>query len=404
MKNSYLILLVKSLCVIIIFLASSAVNSQDLYSGGTNSWVLHTPDDGRTSLYVAPGVNSGNWNWGNGAEFRDDGQLFLASHISATGLYKRTSGDLWIGGPDFGSDNGHGINFTAVNNGFNFQTYYSGWASRFYISDNGNIGIGLTNPYFTVSTQNDGTIATSTLRLQNSYLGLGNFYGIQLVGVDNGVDGHNLYFQGRTSNVGAFNNLMVLTNHGRLGVGLTNPGSQLHLGSDENHAFTISRANGTYGFRIFRDASGGVVDFQIGSALNTWETKIRIGEGEGANTKLLLNPNGGNVGIGTNTPSEKLSVNGTIRSKEVKVEASPWPDYVFEEGYKLRSLEETKTYIDTHKHLPEVPSAQEIEENGVALGEMNMLLLKKIEELTLHQIQLSELIRTQQKEIEKLKK
>ena len=72
----------------------------------------------------------------------------------------------------------------------------------------------------------------------------------------------------------------------------------------------------------------------------------------------------------------------------MKVEASPWPDYVFAEGYKLRSLEETKAYIDTHKHLPEVPSAQEIEENGVALGEMNMLLLKKIEELTLHQIQL----------------
>ncbi|MDN3588085.1 hypothetical protein QWY86_15485 [Pedobacter aquatilis] len=95
----------------------------------------------------------------------------------------------------------------------------------------------------------------------------------------------------------------------------------------------------------------------------------------------------GNVGIGTVTPSERLSVNGKIRAHEIKVEASNWPDYVFERGYKIASLAETESFIKANKHLPEMPSASEVELNGLELGEMNKLLLKKIEELTLHLIE-----------------
>jgi hypothetical protein len=103
---------------------------------------------------------------------------------------------------------------------------------------------------------------------------------------------------------------------------------------------------------------------------------------------LILNPSGGNVGIGTTTPREKLSVNGKIRAREVKVEPiNNWPDYVFDEGYKPLSLYEIETFIKKHKHLPEVPSAKEVGENGLELGEMNRLLLKKVEELTLHLIE-----------------
>ncbi|MDP5198311.1 hypothetical protein [Flavobacterium sp. DG2-3] len=97
--------------------------------------------------------------------------------------------------------------------------------------------------------------------------------------------------------------------------------------------------------------------------------------------------NGGNVGIGTSAPREKLSVNGNIRSKEVKVEAVNWPDYVFEEDYKIKSLESLEKYIKENKHLPEVPSAKEIADNGLELGEMNKTLLKKVEELTLYLIE-----------------
>ncbi|EFK58570.1 hypothetical protein U0038_06445 [Sphingobacterium spiritivorum] len=95
----------------------------------------------------------------------------------------------------------------------------------------------------------------------------------------------------------------------------------------------------------------------------------------------------GNVGIGTTTPTERLSVNGNIRAREIKVETNNWPDYVFEEDYKLTPLAEVETFIKANKHLPEVPSAREIEEDGLSLGEMNKLMMKKIEELTLHLIE-----------------
>ncbi|RDC58446.1 hypothetical protein DU508_00105 [Pedobacter chinensis] len=101
--------------------------------------------------------------------------------------------------------------------------------------------------------------------------------------------------------------------------------------------------------------------------------------------KLYIN---GNVGIGTTAPTEKLAVNGKIRAKEIKVETSNWPDYVFEEGYDVGKLEELESYIKKYKHLPGMPSAKAVESEGVELGEMNKLLVEKIEELTLHIIEI----------------
>lgn len=95
----------------------------------------------------------------------------------------------------------------------------------------------------------------------------------------------------------------------------------------------------------------------------------------------------GNVGIGTENPTEKLSVNGSIRSKEIKVEASNWPDYVFKKEYQLLSLEDLKVYIDKNQHLPDMPTESEVAKEGLSLGEMNKLLTKKVEELTLYLIE-----------------
>ncbi|OWK68860.1 hypothetical protein [Pedobacter sp. AJM] len=94
-----------------------------------------------------------------------------------------------------------------------------------------------------------------------------------------------------------------------------------------------------------------------------------------------------NVGIGTATPTERLSVNGKIRAHEIKVETNNWPDYVFSTGYKRLSLPELKKFITQNRHLPGVPNARAVQQHGIDLGEMNRVLLQKIEELTLHLIE-----------------
>lgn len=96
----------------------------------------------------------------------------------------------------------------------------------------------------------------------------------------------------------------------------------------------------------------------------------------------------GNVGIGTLTPNAKLAVNGNIRAREIKVENAKWPDYVFAKDYRLPSLKETEQYIKDKGQLPGMPSAEEVRANGIDLGDMNARLLQKIEELTLHLIEM----------------
>lgn len=105
------------------------------------------------------------------------------------------------------------------------------------------------------------------------------------------------------------------------------------------------------------------------------------------NTLKTALANAGNIGIGTTTPQEKLSVNGKIRAHEIKVETANWPDYVFADAYTKLSLPELENYIKQHRHLPEMPSAKQLEANGVELGDMVKLQQKKIEELTLYLIE-----------------
>lgn len=112
------------------------------------------------------------------------------------------------------------------------------------------------------------------------------------------------------------------------------------------------------------------------------------------------------VAVNTYSPmgNYELAVNGEIIAKEVNVQlAGPWPDYVFEKEYDLAPIEQVRDFVNTNKHLPNVPSAKEISENGVNLGEMNATLLKKVEELTLYIINQNEQVKVLKQEVEDLK-
>ncbi len=99
-----------------------------------------------------------------------------------------------------------------------------------------------------------------------------------------------------------------------------------------------------------------------------------------------INYTNGSVGIGTNVPDAKLTVKGNIHTNEVKVDlqGAVAPDYVFYDNYKLKKLEEVQRYIEKYGHLPNIPSAKEMKQQGINLKEMNLKLLEKIEELTLY--------------------
>jgi len=96
---------------------------------------------------------------------------------------------------------------------------------------------------------------------------------------------------------------------------------------------------------------------------------------------------GGAVGIGTRSPDVKLSVNGTARTKEVIVEAENWPDYVFDEGYDLRSPTRLAAFIEREGHLPALPPAEKVEAEGQTVGEVQRGLVQTVEELARYAIE-----------------
>lgn len=131
--------------------------------------------------------------------------------------------------------------------------------------------------------------------------------------------------------------------------------------------------------------------------------------------KNITEAQNGFIGINTKNPDAMLTVKGSIHTQEVVVdlEGAVAPDYVFEKyftghsklkpDYQFLSLPEIEQFIIKYHHLPEVPSAKEIDKNGLSLKEMNLLLLEKIEELTLHTIAQQKQIDHLSKEIETLK-
>ena len=194
--------------------------------------------------------------------------------------------------------------------------------------------------------------------------------------------------------------------HARLEI-TGNVGASVAMFGSDKCGVTISADNPEIGFNYYYN--GGTKTIKAGYAsyigmspengniyignFNGATSTSNFGNINGASVKMYILQNG-NVGIGTTNPTYKLSVNGNIRSKEVVVE-SGWADYVFAKGYSLPPLSQVEAFIKANGHLPNIPSATEIEQNGLSLGETQKKMMEKIEELTLYVIEL-------EKKIEKL--
>lgn len=183
-----------------------------------------------------------------------------------------------------------------------------------------------------------------------------------------------------------------------VGIGTTEPNYKLDVNGDihipNGYSYWIgSNTNAGNMLRLHHNGSEAYIDY-----LPTLNFR------SGLSTTLTLNQNG-TVGIGTTTTgSHKLAVEGSIGAREVRVYLGGWADFVFEKDYKLPSLEEVEEHIKENGHLKDIPSAAEVAQEGVSVGEMNTRLLQKVEELTLYMIEQNKQIQALQLQVSSLSK
>lgn len=272
---------------------------------------------------------------------------------------------------------------------------------RMFITSAGNIGLGISNPVgrFQIGTGDDASATT------HGYLMMGPANGENLV-----LDNNEILAR----NNGVVSTLFLARDGSKvqLGNGAEGTGTKLHITSGND----VGLANNLSGYLMMGSQTG------VNMVLDNNELQVR---NNGAATHLYLQNGGGNVFIGdasnfnsahrlgvdgntvitgnlrvgtTVTPSGyKLAVDGKVICTELLVRLVPnWPDYVFSKNHILPGLNEVEDFIKKNSHLPGIPSAKNIETNGLNIGEMQKLQMEKIEELTLYIIELK-------KEIEKLK-
>lgn len=215
---------------------------------------------------------------------------------------------------------------------------------------------------------------------------------------------------------------------GKVGIGTQTPRASLDVAkTDTNTTSSIlgrlsegdANGNGTYlGVRTFNTqptySPSFALEHRFYGLLNSSINFCRGAEQQGGfitfstsngSEKMRLDAFG-NLGIGTtNTGLYRLTVDGTAAARRIKVTQQPnWADFVFQADYQLPSLQEVENYINTNKHLSGIPSAKEVQKEGIDLGEMNKLLLQKIEELTLYLIKQDKQLNMLEEDMELLKK
>lgn len=283
---------------------------------------------------------------------------------------------------------------------------YGNAQHRLVLDQNGYVGIGAISP------QEKLHIESGALQFYN----LGpNTDNVDIIKMGEGTTADEFSLQGMFANTGETgnsikfrstqkDNLFVIRGDGNLGIGSITPLEKLHiesgalqfnnLGSGQDNVEIIKIAESTTPdeFSLVGMFNGGGATGNSLKWRSTWNDNLFVLRGDGK------------VGLGTTSMgSHRLAVEGSIGAREIKVEATGWSDFVFENDYDLRTLEQVEEHIKENGHLPEIPSEAEVNENGINLGEMNAKLLQKIEELTLYLIEQNKKIEELQKEVSALK-
>ncbi len=302
----------------------------------------------------------------------------------------------------------------------------SGNGQDFFMNTTGEIGVGTSSPLSTFHVYNgsngsgsphqfsgitledsdNAMISVLTPNNKNGYIGFSD-------SDDNYVGGMDYYHSSDKLILRANNHTVdiAIANDGSIGIGELNPVGDLQLeGVGQRLIFSTTTAQQEESARIeFWENHDGIENSSNAHFAIQYDgsgDRLRFKGKKSAampDYDILTMTRSGNVGIGVINPGQKLAVNGNIRSKEIKVELNNWPDYVFAPSYNLQSLSEVETFINQNGHLPNIPSAAEVEENnGIELGAMNAKLLEKIEELTLHLIEKDKQLKKQNCNIEEL--
>ena len=390
----------------------SGANGNKYYTGGkvgigTNDpqSILHVVDEGRTTMKIGGPANA----YGANGDL-----LFISSDNNKIGdarywCWSFRSDDYWsdeMGDFALYSHNGSTKPYTSpiIAQADGDVLLVTGRrANRF-----GNVGIGTTDPKnakLTITSnaanllrlENNSNGGESTLRFRTKSSG-GNYFhaDISAYSTDISSDVGYLGFKVPYNNTAGSGYKMIINSEGNVGIGATTPDAKLHVygtnaGINNTLAsIMIGKNNGPEIEAIQASGDDDVQDlaFRVKSSYTNADDNFEA---------LRIRYNG-NVGIGTDSPDYKLDVAGTIRACEVKVDlaSGECPDYVFANDYNLMPLDKLQNFIDENSHLPEVKPAVKMEAEGMDLKEMNVLLLKKVEELTLYVLQ-------QQKEINELK-
>lgn len=272
-----------------------------------------------------------------------------------------------------------GTGWTELGSSSGGSGYWSSNGSNIYNTNAGDIGIGTSSPGTSLHIKRN----NEAVRIEgsNAYISFydnsGIYKGYLWQGTDNNIS--------LGTAVGNTTGRIEFHNNGVLASSIDNTGSFQVYGIS---ASLKLNQNGITGGEL--KVNGNNLEISARRVLNgaAGNLILQADDASGAST--------GNVGIGTINPTYKLSVNGNVRAKEIIVE-SGWADYVFQDDYKLKPLNEVEDFIRANKHLPNIPSAIEIQTSGLSVGETQKKMMEKIEELTLYIIQ-------QQKEIDFLKK